>query len=218
MTGSGGGFRRRRGQRMDFLRIPLVILVACHGTHAAPPEPTITVFGVRLGQPLKSQCPACPEDPASSGRLPDRPCWTPDPVIKEVNIVRVSLQAFEDLGRLEVRRVREVGGVVVEVQVEFPPSDVKRVERHLRKQLGPPTSSEAYERDSRLFGLRKAMAHTWRGGGATLHFLENSASGNGSVRGFLDSWAEQAAREEKFWRDWEEKRRFPTASQGPGTE
>ncbi|MBI4911476.1 MAG: hypothetical protein HY823_01960 [Acidobacteria bacterium] len=108
-------------------RAPLLLLTMVSGpvlTAAGPPalaRPVLTVFGVRLGEPLKSQCRACPEEQGASGRLPDQPCWVPDPVIRGVHTVRLSLGTFEDLGRLEVRRVREVGGVVVEVEVEFPP-------------------------------------------------------------------------------------------------
>jgi hypothetical protein len=59
------------------------------------------------------------------------------------------------------------------------------------------------------------MAYSWQGAGATLNFLENSASGNGSAHWTLDSWAEQAAREEKFWREREQKGSSSSTSKPP---
>lgn len=152
---------------------------------ATPPsEAADTVFGIRLGVPLAGQMPECPGD----GRLDDGPCRARDPMFGGYT-ARVSRAVFAELGPVSVRRLREVDGVVVEVEADFPASQSSRVERYLRRTRGTPTESERYERGSRVFGLRKLMFHTWRAAGTTLHFDEQSASDMGLVRAHLDTWA-----------------------------
>lgn len=159
----------------------------------APAEAADTVFGIRLGVPLPEQMPSCANAPDGSGRFADRPCWAPDP-IGFGRTVKLSTAVFAELGMLSVRRVRESEGNVVEVEIEFPPSQVGRVERYLRKGRGAPAESERYERGGRLFGVRSVMLHTWRERGTTLILDEQSASDQGRVRAFVDRWAEEERR------------------------
>ncbi len=192
---------------MNLLRSGLALLAAWQAgcTHAAdgavPPDSAAVVFGIRLGEPLSSQFAPCPLDDGVPRRLPEQACWTVEHVRRNIHSVKLPARLMAALGRIDIRSVREVGGVVVEVEAEFPPSDVKRVERHLRQRLGPPASSEAFERDSRVFGVSTFMAHSWHGAGATLHFSERASGDTGQVRAFVDSWAVQHEREEKAWRD-----------------
>jgi hypothetical protein len=108
--------------------------------------------------------------------------------------------------------VREVGGVVVEIEIEFMPGDEARLKRYLRSQLGATAASETIQRDSRVGGLRDETLLTWRSHGATLSFSERSASDRPRVHASLDRWEEQHAREEKAWRD----RRAADRQQAPG--
>jgi hypothetical protein len=179
-------------------RLCAALAAACAGAgagaQAVPPlEGADVVFGIRLGVGLVAQMPACVAAPDGIDRLTDRPCWTADPR-SGGRTAKVSRAVFAALGPVAIRSVREVDGVVVEVEAEFPPAQSSRVERHLRATKGAPAESERYQRHGRMFGLRNLMSHTWRSGGATLHFDEQSGSDMGLVRAFLDRWADEERR------------------------
>jgi hypothetical protein len=207
------GILSSEGMPMRFFRQPWLALFATLQAGCAAPAPPAPleaadlVFGIRLGQPLLSQCAACVLDGDRALRAPDVPCWRTDPVYKGARSVLLPESLMVETGRIDIRRVREVGGVVVEVEAQFAPADAKRVERHLRRRKGPPTESEAYERDSRVFGTSSFMSHSWRGQGATLHFSERAPGDVGQVLAFVDRWAGQHAREEQAWRDRDAARR-----------
>lgn len=149
------------------------------------------VFGVRIGVSLDSQLRECPADavlvaPGQAG------CWRRDNYGSRTVLIAASLRT--EIGAfINVRRVREVGKLVVEVEVDFRPEDVKRVERYLLRQKGKPTETERYERAGRLTGVRSYTSHVWQGDGVRVFFQENASSGNGAVRGYLESWARSAA-------------------------
>lgn len=159
------------------------------GSVAAAQTP-ITVFGISLGVDLGQQFEPCtPEALDLSAR--HRACWTKDPLGGRKVLFPAAL-LIEAAPSLSIRRIREVDGIVVEVEAEVRPPDVPRVARYLRRQLGAPTESERYERASRVSGRGMHDSHSWKAGGVTVHFLEVASNDNGSIRGVLDSWAQKA--------------------------
>lgn len=153
---------------------------------SAVAQSPLSVFGIRLGIDLGKQFEPCtPEALQLAGR--HQACWTKDSFGGRTVLFPAAL-LVEAAPSLRIRRIREVGGVVVEVEAEVRPPDVSRVSRYLRRQLGAPTESERYARASRVSGLGKHDSHSWKADGFTIHFLEVAASDNGSIRGILDSW------------------------------
>jgi hypothetical protein len=67
------------------------------------------------------------------------------------------------------------------------------------RHYGKPEKTETYERDSRVSGRCRHRAHTWRGNGATLYFVERAGSDNARILAVNDAWAklEAAEREER---------------------
>ena len=172
-------------------------------THSAAPAPqgADSLFGIRLGVALTAQLGACAMRDGQPPRLDDLPCWAPDSFDAKARTVMLPRRSFLELGLGSVRRVREVGGVVVEIEIDFMPGDEARLERQLRRQHGAPASSETIQRDSRIGGVRNETSLAWRSNGATLWFSERSSGDRPRVRTSLDRWAEQHAREEKARRD-----------------
>ena len=192
---------------MKILRSLLAVCATLLGQHAVaantvPPETADTIFGIRLGVSLESQFGACPVGIGKTGEvvaLEDQPCWRTDPLTPRLPVRTVLLprRLLREVGAVTIRSLREVDGLVVEVEAEFPSADVKRVGRYLRQQKGAPAESEKYQREGRGFGISSSMAYSWYTADSALHFLEVSSSGNGTVRGFNKRWAQ----EEKAWRD-----------------
>ena len=204
---------------MKLIRSLLAFSAALLGSPAAtaetaPPETADIVFGIRLGVSLESQFGACPVGAAIAvAALEDQLCWRIDQLTPRLAVRTVLLprKLLSEIGAVKIRSLREVGGLVVEVEAEFPPGDVKRVERYLRQRKGPPAESEKYERDGRAIGISSSMAYSWHSADSTLHFLEASASGNGQVRGFNKRWAQ----EEKAWREKLAQPAKPGPAQAP---
>jgi hypothetical protein len=177
---------------MKVLQSLLSVVVAVFGVQAvasaAPPDSANVVLGIQVGVPLEAQFDACPMEGDRPTRLDGKHCWSKSPYGR---VVLHSKQLFAEIGWVEFRSIRELGGAVVEVEAEFFPRDAQRVERYLRQSLGTPTESEEYERDNRLTGSSTYMSHSWRGAGATIHFQELGPRGKGLVRGFSNRWADE---------------------------
>ena len=159
------------------------------GTVAVAQTP-LTVFGIRLGVDLGKQFEPCTSE-ALDLAARRQACWTKDPYGGRTVLFPATL-LVDAAPSLRIQRIREVGGVVVEVEAEVRPNDVARVSRYLRRHLGTPTESERYERASRVSGIGTHQSHSWKADGVTIHFMEVAASDNGSIRGILDSWARGA--------------------------
>lgn len=173
--------------RQSLVAILGAVLMA--GT-VAPAQSPISVFGIRLGMDLGKQFEPCTLE-ALELAARRQACWTKDPYGGRTVLFPAAL-LIDAAPSLRIRRIREVDGVVVEVEAEMRPNDVGRVSRYLRRQLGAPTESERYERASRVSGIGTHASHSWKADGVTIHFLEVAASDNGSIRGILDSWARRA--------------------------
>lgn len=154
---------------------------------SAVAQSPLSVFGIRLGVDLGKQFEPCTEA-ALDVKMRPQACLTKDPYGGRTVLLPATL-LIEAAPSLRVRRIREVNGVVVEVEAEVRPPDVSRVARYLRRQLGAPTESERYERASRVSGSRMHDSHSWKADGVSIHFLEVAANDNASIRGILDSWA-----------------------------
>jgi hypothetical protein len=157
----------------------------------SPAEGPDLLFGIQIGVPLERQFGECAaaESVFTAGAVP---CWKRDRLGGRVVLLPRTWVA--EIGApARVERVREWDGVVVEIEVEFRYADRRRVESYLLKRKGKPVETETYEMDSRVAGLSKHSAHTWRGKGVTTHFVERTGGGHTRVRAFLDSWATMEA-------------------------
>ena len=164
--------------------------------HAASTPATLdSLFGIRIGAPLDRQFDECAADDvvfASSSE----PCWKRDRFgTRLVLLPKTSMAEIGSPARVE--RVREWDGVVVEIEIDFPFADRRTIERYLIKRNGKPAETETYEMDSRVIGRSQHTAHTWRGSGVTVYFVERTGGGYTRVRGFLDSWAKMEAEYQK---------------------
>lgn len=161
---------------------------------AAAEEPD-RLFGIQVGVPLDRQFHECGADETvfTAGTAP---CWKRDRF--GTRVVLLPRTWVAEIGApARVERVREWDGVVVEIEVEFRYADRRRIEGYLLKRKGKPAETETYEMDSRVAGLSRHTAHTWRGKGVTTHFVERTGGGNTRVRAFLDSWAKSEAEYQK---------------------
>lgn len=146
-----------------------------------------SVLGIRLGEPLETQLGACP---GADLRWTDgaRPCWRPAADGGRTVALPRRLQSVS--ATLAVRHLTEVQGRVVEVELEFGPEDARRVQQHFEAALGQPTEVEVYERHSRVGGVSRHRALTWKVAGITVFLQPLAPSDRGSARAILDRWAE----------------------------
>lgn len=146
-----------------------------------------TFFGIRLGEPLEQLLVKCP---GADLRWTDaaRPCWRQASGGERTVALPRRLQSVSP--SLAVRYVTEAEGRVVEVELEFRPEEAARVRQHLEAEYGPPAETEEYERHSRVGGTLRHRALTWKAAGATVFLQPLAPSDRGSVRAFLDRWAE----------------------------
>lgn len=165
------------------------LIALTHPTMAQPTSPG-SFFGIRIGEPLDQQIDECV---ASERRWTagSKPCWQRVSPYSRTILLPHALQAVA--ATLDVRRVTEVDGRMVEVELEFRPEEVAAVERYLLSSFGKPAKSETYERHGRGRGLSKHRALAWHNPGVTIQFVEVAASDNGSARAYLDSWANEVA-------------------------
>jgi hypothetical protein len=173
---------------------------------AAPPVPPDTLFGIRIGQTLEAQMTECPKDEKGEYKLGyqsgDKACWVQSRYGKEVRLP-LKIVADTRIGFDSDPRVRMREGVVVEIDTYADGRQWREVERYLIKLFGKPHESETYERDSRVSGLSKVQARTWRGNGVTLYFDARASNEQTRIRAFSDAWAAQ----EKKERDEREKQK-----------
>lgn len=146
-----------------------------------------SLLGIRLGEPLETQLGACP---GTDLRWTDgaRPCWRQAAGGGRTVALPRRLQSVS--ATLAVRHLTEVQGRVVEVELEFRPEDARRVQQLIEAEFGQPAEVEAYERHSRVGGVSRHRAFTWKAGGLTVVLQPLGPSDRGSVRAFLDQWAE----------------------------
>lgn len=146
-----------------------------------------TFLGIRLGEPLEQQLPKCA---GADLRWTDaaRPCWRQAPGGERTVALPRRLQSVAP--SLTVHYVTEAQGRVVEMEIEFRPEEAARVRRHLEAEYGQPAETEEYERHSRVGGRSRHRALTWKVAGATVFLQPLAPSDLGSVRVFLDRWAE----------------------------
>ena len=170
-------------------------LVPARVSAAAPTEAPDQVFGIRIGASLDQQFAECAAGEATFTSAAS-PCWKRDPF--GTRVVLLPRAWIAEIGApLRVERVREWEGLVVEVEVEFRYGDRRRAESYLLKRKGKPVETETYEMDSRVTGLSRHTAYTWRGNGVTTFYLERAGSGHTRVRAFLESWAKMEAEYQK---------------------
>jgi hypothetical protein len=171
---------------------------------AAQPVAPDTLFGIRIGQVLESQMGECPKDEKGEYKpgyqSGDKACWVQSRYGKEV---RLPLKVVADtrIGFDSDPRVRTRDGVVVEIDAYAEGRQWREVERYLIKLFGKPHESETYERDSRVFGISKVQARTWRGNGVTLYFDARASNEQARIRAFSDAWAKIDAAEQEDLRN-----------------
>lgn len=151
------------------------------------PAEAPSFLGIRLGEPLEPQLGACP---ATDLHWTDgaRPCWRPAAGGGRAVALPRGLQSVS--ATLAVHHLTEAQGQVVEVELEFRPEEARRVQQHLEAAFGKPAEAEVYERHSRVGGLTRHRALTWKRAGITVFLQPLAASDLGSVRAILDRWAE----------------------------
>ena len=150
-------------------------------------------LGIRLGEPLEAQLRPCA---STDTRWTDaaQPCWRQGSGGERTVALPRRLQSVSPT--LGVHHLTEAQGRVVEVEVEFRPEDTGRVQRHFEAEYGPAAETEEYERHSRVGGVSRHRALTWKVAGATVFLLPLAPSDRGSVRVILDPWAQaQSARQ-----------------------
>jgi len=165
---------------------------------AAQPAAPDTLFGIGIGQVLESQMGECPKDEKGQYKpgyqSGDKACWVQGRYGKEVRLP-LKIVADTRIGFDSDPRVRTRDGVVVEIDAYAEGRQWREVERYLIKLFGKPHESETYERDSRVTGLSKVQARTWRGNGVTLYFDARASNEQTRIRAFSDAWAAQEKKE-----------------------
>ena len=170
----------------------------------AQPAALDTLFGIRLGVPIEKQFGECPKNEKGEYGFGYHngltPCWKEARYGKEVVL---SAQVVKDTNANinSWPRVRIRDGVVVEIDAEAHRDTWRQAERYLLRHYGKPAETETYERDSRVLGVSKHRAHTWRANGVTLHFVERASSDNARIRAFSDAWAKIDAAEQEDLRN-----------------
>ncbi|CAG1012431.1 hypothetical protein BURK2_04516 [Burkholderiales bacterium] len=145
-----------------------------------------TFFGIRLGEPIEQQLVKCN---GADLRWTDaaQPCWRETSGGERTVVLPRSLQSVSP--SLALHHLTEAQGRVVEMAFEFRPEDAARVRQHLEAAYRQPAEAEEYERHSRVGGMSRHRALTWKIAGATVILLPLAPSDQGSVRVFLDRWA-----------------------------
>lgn len=180
----------------------LCFLIGVSGVCAqAGPGAAEPIFlGIRLGEPLESQLRPCA---GADTRWTDaaQPCRRQGTRAERAVALPRWLQSVSP--SLSVHHLTEAHGRVVEIELEFRPEDSPRVQRHFEAQYGPPVETEEYERHSRVGGVSRHRALTWKVAGATVFLQPVATSDQGSVRAYLDQWAqaESARQREEAARD-----------------
>jgi ankyrin repeat protein len=154
----------------------------------AGPGATAPIFlGIRLGEPLEAQLRPCA---GADLRWTDaaQPCWRQGSRGERTVALPRRLQSLSP--SLSVHYLTEAQGRVVEIELEFRPEDFTRVQQHFEAQYGPPAETEEYERHSRVGGVSRHRALTWKVAGTTVVLQPLAQSDRGSVRAYLDQWAQ----------------------------
>lgn len=154
---------------------------------AGPGAAAPIFLGIRLGEPLEAQLRPCA---GAELRWTDaaQPCWRQGSRGERTVALPRRLQTLSPT--LSVHHLTEAQGRVVEIALEFRPEDFARVHQHFEAQYGPPTETEEYERHSRVGGVSRHRALTWKVAGVTVFLQPVAPSDRGSVRAFLDQWAQ----------------------------
>ena len=180
------------------------VLAACGlgPARAAPPATPDTLFGIQLGVALEKQFGECPKNEKGEYGYGfhdgPTPCWKEGRYGKEVALPsRVLRETYAQV--YSSPKVTTRDGVVVEIDLEAHGDSWREVERYMLRHYGKPFETETYERDSRVSGRSRHRAHTWRGNGVSLYFVERAGSDNARMRAVNDAWAklDAAEREER---------------------
>ena len=184
--------------RVATLVVVAFLAFAISPSRAAQPAAADTLFGIQLGVALDKQFGECPRNEKGeygfgyhSGSTP---CWKEGTYGKDV--VLPSRVLKDTSAYIESSpRVRTRDGLVVEIDVDAHRDTWRQAESYMLRHYGKPEKTETYERDSRVSGLSRHRAHTWRGNGATLYFIERASSDNARIRAVNDAWAKASATE-----------------------
>lgn len=169
----------------------LGLLLAFGATGAsAQKDGADVVLGIRLGFALEAQMKPCAGGELIMTAGPEA-CWRSDSIDGRVAALPARLLREID-APLTIRRLREVDGVIVEIEAEIRPEYVGKVLAHLIRRHGKPGEVETYERASRVTGRSSHRTHSWKSAGATMVLVELAGSDMGELRTFLDSWAATA--------------------------
>lgn len=152
-----------------------------------------TLFGIQMGQPLKSQFAECPKNAQgqynvgfTKGAIP---CWRKSTGnYAEVNLpesVLMETKALLD----STARVTLENNNVVEIEMFAEQNSWQALERYMMDYYGKPLEIETYERDSRVSGLSESRILTWRSDGVSLHFTERASNDKVRIRVISDAWA-----------------------------
>jgi len=165
---------------------------------AAQPAAPDTLFGIRLGVALEQQFGECPKNEKGEygyGYHPGpTPCWKEAKYGKEV---KLSSQVLKDSNAYidSSPYIKTRDGVVVEIDVSAHRDTWRQAEGYLLQRYGKPEKTETYEMDSRVSGLSRHRAHTWRANGVSLYFTERAGSDNARIRAVNDAWEKTDAAE-----------------------
>jgi hypothetical protein len=165
---------------------------------AAQPAAPDTLFGIRLGVALEQQFGECPKNEKgeySHGyHQGPTPCWKQAKYGKEVAL---SSQVLKDSNAFidSSPRIKTRDGLIVEIDVSAHRDTWRQAERYLMQRYGKPEKTETYERDSRVSGLSRHRAHSWRANGVSLYFTERASSDNARIRAVNDAWEKTDAAE-----------------------
>lgn len=170
-------------------KVAFCFLIGVSGmcAHADPGAAAPIFLGIRLGEPLAAQLHPCGET-GTRWTDAEQPCWRRSSDGEHTVALPRRLQLVSPT--LSVHHVTEAQGRVVEIEIEFRPEDAGRVQRHFELEYGPPAEAEEYERHSRVGGVSRHRALTWKVAGATVFLQPLAPSDQGSVRAFLDQWAQ----------------------------
>jgi hypothetical protein len=164
----------------------------------AQPAAPDTLFGIRLGEALEKQFGECPKNEKGEYgygyHQGPTPCWKEAKYGKEVAL---SSQVLKDSNAFidSSPRIKTRDGLVVEIDVSVHRDTWRQAERYLLQRYGKPEKTETYERDSRVSGLSRHRAHTWRANGVSLYFTERASSDNARIRAVNDAWEKTDAAE-----------------------